>query len=172
MFPVSSLGYYVGYHYLFTGDKEYQCRADTDEGAHCNQGFDGIRVYEAGTYDKTKISTMNHQSIGLCLGFDGDIEYPSAIQYELLQKRVWQLQDKYNISNDNVYFHRYFAKNKTCPGSLITQAWLDTLLRRPIVVPLPPKPEDSLCVAEVVVKKKFSFYDLYERFLAWVTREW
>ena len=41
-FPQSSLGFFVGYHYLITGDKEYQCRADTDEGAHCNQQLNGL----------------------------------------------------------------------------------------------------------------------------------
>jgi hypothetical protein len=99
----------VGYHYLITGEREYKCRADTDVGAHCNQGYDGKTVYQPGTYDSTKIKSMNYQSIGICVGFDGDIEYPTPIQYGLLQKRIWALQDKYNIPNENVKFHRFFT---------------------------------------------------------------
>jgi hypothetical protein len=173
-FPRSSLGFYVGYHYLITGDKEYRCRLDTDEGAHCNQGYDGTTVYAPATYDNTKIKSMNHQSVGVCIGFDGDIEYPTAMQYALLQKRVWALQDKWGVSNENVRFHREFAKSKTCPGSLITQAWLDELLKRPVPVVVPPKPIESMCVVPVVqeVKKPFSWYDLYSKFLAWATRGW
>ena len=148
-FPLSSLGYYVGYHYLITGEKEYQCRLDIEEGAHCNQRENGISI--------------NFQSIGLCLGIDGDIEYPSSMQYAILQKRVWELQDKYGIPNENVRFHRYYATSKTCPGSLITDKWLATLLIRPVETSIPEKPVEMRCVAEEAqikaLKEQLSWYD-------------
>lgn len=108
-FPISSLGYWVGYHRLITGDKNYQCRLDTDVGAHCNQGYDGKTVYAPGTYDDTKIKSMNFQSLGICWGGDGDIQFPTPIQYGLLQKQIWEWQDKWKIPNENVLFHRYFT---------------------------------------------------------------
>lgn len=132
-FPISSLGYYGGYHYLYTGGKEYQYRKEDEVGAHCNQSFDGIKVYLPGTPGKL---SMNYQSVGLCIGFDGDIQMPPTAEYDLFQKRVWQLQDKYSISNENVFFHHYFTGSaKTCPGLLIDLKWLFALLKRPQSVP-------------------------------------
>ena len=148
-FPKSSLNFFVGYHYLITGEKEYQCRLDTDEGAHCNQHENGL--------------SLNFQSIGICVGFDGDIEFPTSTQYALLQKRVWALQDKYGIPNEKVRFHRYYATSKTCPGSLITSEWLAKLLIRPVVTSIPPKPVEMRCVAEEAeikaLKEQLSWFD-------------
>lgn len=160
-FPRSSLGLYVGYHYLITGEQEYLCRIDTEEGAHCNQHLNGL--------------SMNFQSIGVCIGFDGDIEFPTSMQYALLQKRVWALQDKWGIKNENVRFHREFATTKTCPGSLITQAWLDELLKRPVPVILPPKPVENMCVVQdkeiAELKRKLSWYDKFrDSLMQWFMR--
>lgn len=153
-FPQSSLGFFVGYHYLITGDKEYQCRADTDEGAHCNQQLNGL--------------SMNFQSIGICWGGDGDIQYPTPIQYGLLQKRVWALQDKYHIPNENVRFHREFATSKTCPGSLLTKQWLSTLLIRPVETKIPPKPIEHTCIAqENEIERLKETLSWYEKVLSW-----
>lgn len=158
-FPKSSLNFFVGYHYLITGEREYQCRADADDGAHCNQHENGL--------------SLNFQSIGICVGFDGDIEYPTATQYALLQKRVWALQDKYSIPNENVRFHRQYATSKTCPGSLITDKWLVTLLKRPVVTNIPEKPMEVRCVAEEAqiksLKEQLSWFDkAYSELVAWV----
>lgn len=129
-FPISSLGFYVGYQYLYTGGREYICRKESDVGAHCNQGFDGTTVYEPGTPGKL---SMNYQSIGLCCGFDGDIEKMPDAEYKLLQNRVWDIQNRYGINQ--VFFHRHFATSKTCPGGLINDQWLSALLKRPSDVP-------------------------------------
>ena len=133
-FPLSSLGYRIGYHRLITGEKNYQARLDTDVGAHCNQHVNGL--------------SLNFQSLGVCVGFDGDIEQMTAMEYALLQKQIWQWQDKFHIPNENVKFHRDFATGKTCPGSLFSKAWLTELLKRPVVVSVAPKPEDKMCIAE------------------------
>lgn len=121
-FPLSTLGYYVGYHRLITGDKNYQARIDTEEGAHCNQKVNGV--------------SMNFQSLGVCIGFDGDTEYPTDIQANLLREQIWRWMDAYSIPIENVKFHREYATNKTCPGSLITKDWLTKLLQK---TPVPVK---------------------------------
>jgi hypothetical protein len=143
-FPQSTLGFYVGYHDLFTGGRRYKCKEEWEVGAHCNQGYDGVNIYPPAS---GKAQSMNYQSVGLCIGFDGDIELPPAIEYGLLQKRVWELQDKYKITDDRVFFHRKFALNKTCPGTLITSKWLSDLLKRPVPIVIPPKP-DTTCTAQ------------------------
>jgi len=117
-FPLSLLGNYIGYHRLITGEKNYQAREDNEVGAHCNKVYQG--------------KSVNFQSLGVCIGFDGDIEPVTDIEYNLLQKQVWEWQDKYNIPNNRVVFHRFFVKEKTCPGSLLNDAWLARLLLRPI----------------------------------------
>ena len=133
-FPLSRAGWYVGYQKVVTGDKLYTAREDDEVGAHCNQHQDGL--------------SMNFQSLGICVGFDGDVELPSSMQYALLQKQVWDWQDKYKIPNDHVQFHRHWAVDKTCPGSLITSKWLTELLKRPQVVEVPPKPISTSCIAQ------------------------
>ena len=149
MFPKSSLNYWVGYHYLITGNTIYQCRADGDVGSHCNQGYDGIKVYPPGS---GLALSMNYQSCGICWGGDGDIEFPSPKHYELLQKKVWEVQDKYKIPNERVFFHRKFSISKTCPGSLITDQWLKDLLTRPKVIPETPKTDS--CLSVIIEKDK------------------
>jgi len=133
-FPLSSLGYYIGYHRLITGEKNYQARLDTDVGAHCNQTVNGLSV--------------NFQSLAVCIGFDGDIEMPTSMQYALTQKQIWDWQDQYHIPNDQVFFHRHFNTEKSCPGSLLSDAWLTTLLTRPTPVVVPPKPLQNMCYAQ------------------------
>lgn len=113
-FPVSSLGYYVGYHRLITGGKNYQARLDSDIGAHTNQVVNG--------------KSMNVQSLGICIAFDGDVELPHPDDYTLLKTQVLTWQAQYDIPNERIYFHRHFATAKTCPGTLCTDAWLKALL--------------------------------------------
>lgn len=113
-FIKSSLGYYVGYHRLITGGKNYKCKEDTEEGCHTNQSEDGV--------------TINLISLGVCVGFDGDVEYPHPVHYDLLKKQIKDWQKEYQIPNINVKFHRYFNLFKTCPGGLLKSNWLDTLL--------------------------------------------
>lgn len=113
-YPKSSLGYNTGYHRLITGGKNYKCKEDWEEGAHTNQVVDGL--------------SMNLQSLGICIGFDGDVEQMPDDYYTMLQDQIWEWQDKYNIPNENIRFHRSFNLGKTCPGILLSQAWLDNLL--------------------------------------------
>lgn len=133
-FPKSSLGYYVGYHRLITGGKNIQCRLDTDEGAHCNQEVNGL--------------SMNFQSLGVAVGFDGDVEDMTQADAIMLRDQIHEWQDKYNIPTDKVLFHRDFATWKTCPGVRITKSWLYTLIKR-----VPKLPLDTLVVEKSTIDR-------------------
>ena len=85
-------------------------------GAHCNNKVDG--------------KSINLQSLGVCVGFDGDIEYMTPEHFKLLQTQVWAWQDYWNIPNKNVKFHREFNVYKTCPGTLIQEDFKTRLLMR------------------------------------------
>ena len=149
-FPISSKGLYIGYHDLYTGGKHYVCREDNEVGAHCNQKDNGV--------------SLNFQSKGHCVGFDGDIEEMPAMEYALLQKQIWADQDTYKIPNENVRFHRYWAKDKTCPGSLINDLWLKKLLTRPVTIITTPKSPETMCIAqEKVIKEQKEVIAWYEK---------
>ncbi len=124
-FSRSTLGFFVGYHRLITGGKNYQAREDFEEGCHCNQLYtDGV--------------SMNVRSLGVCVGFDGDTETMLDDQYMRLKAQIQLWQDKYFISNEHVRFHRYYNTSKTCPGSKLDQTWLDNLLTRQLTPQAPP----------------------------------
>lgn len=162
-FPKSSLGLYIGYHVLITGGKNYKCKEDIDIGAHCNQTINGL--------------TINLQSLGICWGGDGDVEYPSSEHYRLLQAQIWAWQDKYNIPNDRVEFHRKWATAKTCPGSLLNNEWLKQLLTRPIINLNPqttviPTKVDSCTVEKGIIKDKDLQISRLQSLIALLTKIW
>lgn len=144
-FPISRLGWFVGYHNLITNGHNYQCRLPSEEGAHTNQKVDDVSV--------------NLQSLGICVGFDGDVEYPHPDDYPLLQKQVWEWQDWYNIDNEHVFYHRHFNTEKSCPGSLLQDDWLKNLLNSS---PL-PKPDTQEEKQKDILKAKVT---LLQRLLA------
>ena len=153
-FPVSSLGIYVGYNSFITGGKNYKCRDDFEIGCHCNQEMDDKgNIYP---YGSLKALSMNIQSFGVCVGFDGDIETMSDVHYELLKKQVWEWQDKYNIPNEKVFFHRKFATDKTCPGKLLTDSWLAKLLNRGNIIPT----ESCMSEMKVIETQKQQIFNL------------
>lgn len=144
-FPISDTGHSAGYHSICTGGVNYRPRRDDEEGAHCNQKEGGI--------------SLNFQSLGVCIGFAGDIEMPLPMDYINAQEQVWAWQDKYKIPNERVRFHRYYA-NKTCPGKLITDQWLKDFLKRP--EPIVVKPVENLCFVEkqTIAEQKFTISNL------------
>lgn len=135
-FPRSKTGSYVGYHRLITGGKNYKCREDDEIGAHCNS-----------TTEDGK--SLNVQSLGVCVGFDGDIEYMTPEHYELLKTQVTDWQEKYNIPDSEVYFHRDFNLNKTCPGTLLGKEWLYQLLKKTPNI----KPKEQCEKQEAIIKE-------------------
>ena len=151
-FPILSVGYHVGYHKLITGDKMYTTRLDTDEGSHCNQRVDGV--------------SMNFQSLGICIGFDGDIEYPKSSHVDMLAEQIRLWQYTYDIPDEKVLFHRDLATDKTCPGSLITKEWLKRLLTRDAEVD-----KTNPCVDEkAIIKEQEKVIKWYESIFSFLRK--
>jgi N-acetylmuramoyl-L-alanine amidase len=102
-FPISSLGFYGGYHYLVEKDGSiFQYRKETDEGAH-TIGF-------------------NLSSIGVCMSGNFDIEYPTAAQRSAFAALLSGIMDRWKIPVGNIDPHRAYA-NKSCPGQLLPDNW-------------------------------------------------
>lgn len=102
-FPISSFGYYVGYHYLINRKGiTTKTRAHDDEGAHC--------IGE------------NTSSIGICIEGNFDTSAPSQEQIDSLQELLLKLSDELGISWEQVYSHRHF-RNTSCYGSRLDNNW-------------------------------------------------
>ena len=127
-FPVSTLGHHGGYQILVNGGKEYRYREDYEIGAHCNTPVNG--------------TSMNLQSLGLCWGGDGDIEFPDDKDVELMRARIQKWQAKYNIPSERVFIepHRHWNDQKTCYGSLLADDWALQLVKP---TPKPPSEEEK-----------------------------
>lgn len=106
----SSLGFYVGYHYVIEwSGKITQTRALNEEGAHT--------------------PGMNRKSVGiLTMGnFDRpllwDNSVPNARQITSRKKLADELAEYQNIDKRKIAGHRIFAPWKTCPGRNIPDDW-------------------------------------------------
>lgn len=98
-FSKSTLGYYVGYHYLIERDGSImQTRADEDEGCH----------------------TIGHNlsSLGVALAGDFTKERPTRAQMDSLGVLLNELCAKYDIHPLEIYPHRKLAST-VCYGSLL-----------------------------------------------------
>lgn len=105
---VSSLGFYIGYHYYISKDGiTKQGRADTDEGAHT--------------------IGQNLSSIGICLAGNFDATDPTPAQIVSLQTLLNQKVIQYSIPILNIVPHRHFA-NKTCYGKNLADNWASLLV--------------------------------------------
>lgn len=102
-FPLSTLGFYVGYHYWIERDGTLrQARAEYEIGAHT--------VGE------------NLRSIGIGLAGDFDVELPTDAQVQTLGTLLTSLSWKYQIAATHIFPHRRFA-TKTCYGSRLCDTW-------------------------------------------------
>lgn len=105
---ISTLGYYVGYHYYISKDGTVkQARLDIDEGAH-TIGY-------------------NSQSIGICLAGNFDATLPTDAQVKSLTTLLQQKATQYNVPLENIIPHRHFAK-KTCYGNKLADNWASLLV--------------------------------------------
>lgn len=106
---LSSLGFYVGYHYLIekTGAIR-QARADDEDGAHTKG--------------------QNNSSIGICLAGNFDVDVPTMAQVESLGVLLLSLTSAYKISHSAIYPHRMFAA-KTCFGMKLPDDWGQRVVR-------------------------------------------
>jgi len=126
----SALGYYIAYHYFIDKQgKVTQGRADTDEGAH--------------TIGK------NLSSLGICLAGNFDVTKPTTEQVTALKALLKAKMSQYSISLANVVPHRKFAQ-KSCYGNLLTDAWVQDLLKEPAPTPVPvPTPSNDAIRDEI-----------------------
>lgn len=95
-FPLSSFGYYVGYHLFIERDGMTIFARNIDEiGAHCRG--------------------QNEQAIGIGMAGNFDIEYPTPEQIKSLGQWCNVLMKRHNISIRDIYPHRRFRETH-CPG--------------------------------------------------------
>ena len=107
----SSLGFYTGYQYVIDTDgKLYKRRADNEPGAHCKE------------------AEMNFKSIGVCWCMDGDKQYPTNKQQEVMAKLLSEKMAEWKIPEDNIKFHRDYAGYKSCPGTMILKELVINLI--------------------------------------------
>ena len=103
-FPISSLGYYVGYHYLIEFDGTViQTRKDTEIGAH-----------DTGE---------NLNSIGICLAGDFTKKLPTTEQEIAAAKLIKDIRERWRIPVTRIEPHRWDDDTK-CPGDLLPDNWL------------------------------------------------
>ena len=78
-----------------------------EPGAHCKQG------------------DMNRLAIGICLVGNFDKNPPPAEQMIVLRDRLLEpLMRAFSIQPSKIVFHREYAGYKTCPGQMMTKAYL------------------------------------------------
>jgi hypothetical protein len=103
-FPISSFGYYVGYHWLIEPDGSIrQARKETEIGAH-----------DAGE---------NINSIGICLAGNFDLFMPNESQIASAALLVKQIRERWKIPVTRIEPHRW-DDDTACPGSLLQDNWL------------------------------------------------
>lgn len=103
-FPKSSLGFFVGYHYLIEHNGAIkQARKENEPGCH----------------DRGE----NFRSIGICLSGNFSLNMPSERQTKAARRLVRQLMMKYNIPPERVEPHRWDDATE-CPGKLLPDDFL------------------------------------------------
>lgn len=107
-FPKSSLGYFVGYHYVIEKDgRIVQTRKDDEIGAH-----------DTGE---------NMDSIGICLVGDFTVSRPTLAQEKSFASLLRKLMLAYNISINSIEPHRRDDATD-CPGKSMPENWALGLL--------------------------------------------
>ncbi len=103
-FPVSRLGYYVGYHYLIEPDgRVIKCREETEIGAH-DQG-------------------ENVNSLGICLAGNFSLRYPSEAQIASAALLIKEIRSRWQIPVTRIEPHRW-DDDTECPGTLLPDNFL------------------------------------------------
>ena len=98
-FPKSSLGFYIGYHYLIAYDGNYAQYRRTDEvGSHCSA------------------QNMNSKSIGVSLLGNFQNDKLEGKQLESLVKLLKVLVETNKIPRENLGYHRMYGST-ACPGT-------------------------------------------------------
>ncbi len=103
-FPKSSMGYYVGYHYLVERDGTVkQARKENEIGAH-----------DTGE---------NLNSIGICLAGAFSSHTPTEEQTAAAARLLGEIRKRWNIPITRIEPHRWDDATE-CPGRLLADDWL------------------------------------------------
>lgn len=102
-FPLSSLGFYVGYHYVVEADGTVRtARVETEIGAH-DQG-------------------ENANSIGICLAGDFTTNKPTTAQEYAFAVLLTDIMHRLNIPLTRIEPHRR-DDDTECPGQSMPDSW-------------------------------------------------
>jgi len=108
-FTLSSLGSWVGYHYVILADGTLsQTRLDSDEGCHT--------------------VGQNTSSLGICLLGNFDVELPTTAQIASLKTFLEEKTLLYGIPQSEIFPHRKFSP-KSCYGSRLSDKWAMQVLQ-------------------------------------------
>lgn len=109
-FPLSSLGFYVGYHFWIERDGTViQARTETEIGAHT--------------------LGQNYTSLGIGLAGNFDKEMPSDEQMASLGALLSRLCFAHAIAGNLIFPHRHFNP-KTCYGMLLSDTWAQEIFAK------------------------------------------
>lgn len=114
----SSLGWYVGYNYF------------------CDVNGKRTNTREIGT---ETIAQVGHNCdipkrcdcVSYCLAGNFNNELPTEAQIKDFRKFVAEMEERY--PNIRVIFHRDIQKYRTCPGKLLTKAYLKSVMLKKVV---------------------------------------
>lgn len=147
----SSLGWYVGYHYVIYGNGELkQYRKDNEEGAHCKE------------------QGMNFKSLGICLSGNFDSETPNPAQTETLRNFLSQKANQYGIPAENIYPHRRFATYKSCYGNKLAEDWARSLIKKGSMMAEIIDDNGTIKIEFGMEGKKLSFGINSQRIFDWI----
>ena len=108
-FPLSEMGWFVGYHYVIEKDGAIlRARGDSEEGAHT--------------------IGQNTASLGVCLVGNFDVEMPTKAQVDSLGVLLYDLCKEYEIPDERIVPHRRYA-NKDCFGTKLADNYAQEVLR-------------------------------------------
>ena len=103
-FPKSSLGYFIGYHYLIERDGSvFKAREENEIGAHD--------------------SGENSNSLGICLAGDFNLHTPTEEQAAAAARLVSDIRTRWPIPVTRIEPHRW-DDTTDCPGKLLPDNWL------------------------------------------------
>jgi len=102
-FNKSSLGFFVGYHYLILGNGEtIQTRRDNEIGCHC---------------------IPNEGKVGICLCGNFEEEIPNPEQLTSLKTILERLKKYYNLGDEKIFAHCEKSQTLCCGKNLMK--WLN-----------------------------------------------
>lgn len=132
----SSLGYYIGYHYFISKKgKVTQTRADKDVGAHCYH------------------QNMNHNSLGICMQGNFDIEKPEPKQIYALRDLLRRLVRQNSLNKNKIMFHNQYT-NTACPGKQLDLNFIRSLVSKNVIPEIEEKVDNKEEILKLLEKIK------------------